>query len=273
MAWRFGISPAISQPPSRRALGRTYPRGCAAQNSVAQLDNGLFWVGDDYAVYRTATVPQRVSSSLIEDELTEEAALGDISQITAYALNGVEGHVSYILNLPMKNVSYAYDCQTKLWFQWGSQEKPFAEPGVWLPQTCSGQGNEIYMGSSTDGRVWLSDPTNRTDDGLAVRTVVTGALWMKEDRGRCNNVTLHMVRGVATPSTPAPICQMRYSDDGARTFTSWLNGQLGPIGSYKYKVSWHSLGLLRQPGRLFEFAITDPVLVAIEGAAYNAGRR
>ena len=135
--------------PFAEAPGRTYPRGCAAQNSVAQLDNGLFWVGDDYAVYRSGTVPNRISTSLIEDELTEEAGLGDISQITSFALNGVEGHVYYIVNLPMKNVSYAYDCQTKQWFQWGSQQPPFAEPGVWLPRTCAGQGNEIYLGSST----------------------------------------------------------------------------------------------------------------------------
>jgi hypothetical protein len=66
---------------------------------------------------------------------------------------------------------------------------------------------------------------------------------------------------------------MRWTDDGGRTWTSWLAGSIGPIGGYRYKVSWHSLGLVRQPGREFEFAVADSVNVTIESATINPARR
>lgn len=255
--------------PFALSQGRTYARGCAAQGSVAQLDNALFWVGDDFIVYRTSTVPQRVSTSLIEDRLKKTGST--IGQITAFPFN-LEGHVYYVLNLPTLNESYAYDCQTQEWAQWGTQYGLQPEPGVFIGQTAAGYGDAIYIGSSIDGRVWNPDETNRTDDGIPMRVVVSGAKWIDEGIQRCNNLTLHMTRGVATPTTPAPIVEMRWSDDGGRTWTSWLPGSIGPIGGYAYKASWHSLGAIQQPGREFEFAISDPVLVAIQGAAYNTAR-
>jgi len=79
---------------------------------------------------------------------------------------------------------------------------------------------------------------------------------------------------------------MRYSDDGGRTWSTWRRGQIGPIGAYRFKVSWHSLGLMRQPGREFEFAISQGggttyssgtidsgLNVTIEGATINPARR
>lgn len=256
--------------PFAESPGRTYARGCAAQGSVAQLDNSLFWVGDDFTVYRTGTVPERVSTSLIEDRLRATGA--SIAQITALTFN-IEGHVFYVLNLPALNESYAYDCQTKQWFQWGTQQPNRAEPGVWLGNTATGQGETIWIGSAVDGKVYLLDPSNHSDDGTSIRIVISGAHWIKEGVARANNLALQMVRGVATFAVPDPLVQMRWSEDGGRTWTSWMTGSVGPIGGYRWKVSWHSLGLVRQPGREFEFAIADAVNVTVESATINPARR
>jgi hypothetical protein len=76
----------------------------------------------------------------------------------------------------------------------------------------------------------------------------------------------------ATATTPAPIVQMRYSDDGAQTWTSWIPGYIGMAGDHNYKASWRSLGIMQQPGRYFEFRISDPVITAIQGATMNEAR-
>lgn len=260
--------------PFAESPGRTYSRGCAAQGSVCLLDNSLFWIGDDYSVYRTGTVPQRLtaSTSYVEDRLKAEANAGDIAAITAMSFN-IEAHAFYVINLPILSESYAYDAQTKQWFQWGTQQPLQAEPGVWLPQTCAGQGDQIYLGSSIDGRVWTADETNHTDDGIPMRVVVGGARWIQEGVERANNLAIQMVRGIATSAVPDPLIQMRWSEDGGRTWTSWTQGSVGPIGGYRFKVSWHSLGLIRQPGREFEFAISDSVNVTLESATLNPARR
>src|SRR5438093_558671 len=107
--------------PFAESPGRTYSKGCPSQDGVCEVDNALYWIDDDFTVQHTSTVPQRVSTSFIEDRLHVEGASGDMSRVKAYAFN-IEGHNFYCMNLPTINETYAYDAQTQQWFQWGSQE-------------------------------------------------------------------------------------------------------------------------------------------------------
>ena len=223
-------------------------------------------------VYRTGTVPQRISTSFIEDRLKAEANQGDIASVTALSF-GIEGHVFYVINLPALSLSFAYDAQTKQWFQWGTQTTAQAEPQIWQSGTCSGQGDALWAGSWNDGRLFLIDETNHSDDGVPIRVVIAGARWIEEGVERANNLAIQMVRGVATSVVPDPLIQMRWSEDGGRTWTTWTQGALGQIGGYRWKASWHSLGLIKQPGREFEFAISDAVNVTLESATINPPRR
>ena len=160
--------------PFALSQGRTYARGCAAQGSVAKMDNALLWIGDDFAVYRTGVVPQRVSTSTIEDRL--KAAGPDISQTYAFAINGIEGHAFYVLNLPSIGESWAYDAQTKEWAQWGTQDGEASDPSTFIGQTCVGQGDDLLIGSRQDGTVWILDETNRMDGPTPMQVEVSGAL-------------------------------------------------------------------------------------------------
>ena len=255
--------------PFALSIGRTYARGCAAGASVRKLDNALFWIGDDFVVYRTTQVPYRISTSFIEDRLRKAGT--DVSQITTFSAN-IEGHIHYVINLPSINESYAYDCQTNEWSRWGSQTGINYDPGLFKGALTAGQGEYIFVGSATDGKIWLFDVNNHTDDGTHIQVIVSGSLWIDGGVQKNTNVSLHCVRGVATQETPDPIVEMRYSDDGGRTFTSWIRGHLGRVGSYNYKATWRSLGIFKSPGRLFEFMVADSVNVTIESASWNEAR-
>lgn len=257
--------------PFQVTLGATYSRGCSAQASVRKADNSLFWVGDDLQVYRTGTVPQKVSTPFIDDRVRREATVGDIQFISSLVYN-IEGHYCYLLNLPKIGESYAYDCQTQAWFRVGTNTDRDFDPGVFLGSVGTGQGMISYVGSSIDGRVWKWDVDNHTDDGIPIQVVVSAYVWIGGGVKKNTNVSLQCVRGTADANTPKPLVQMRYSDDGGRTYGSWIPAQLAFIGSYKYKANWRALGIVKQPGRLFEFAISDPVLVAIEGVSANEAR-
>lgn len=268
--WYFngGAEPAA---PFTLQQGATMARGCASQASVRKLDNALFWIGDDFTVYRTGNVPTRVSTSFIEDEIRQCAKAGYIAQVTAFTSN-IEGHVHYVINLPGTDKSYAYDCQTQEWSQWGTLNGVDTDPGIFAGAYAAGQGEDIFVGSYKDGNIWVFDVNNHTDDGVKIQVIVTGQILLSGGVQKCTNISLHCVRGTATSTTPEPIIEMRYSDDGGRTFTSWIQGHAGGIGAYYYKACWRSLGIMKQPGRVIEFKISDSVNVTIEGGSFNEAR-
>ena len=255
----------------QESQGRSYIRGTAAQGSVvSKLDNALFWVGDDLAVYRSSAVPEKVSTPHIDDRL--RAAQASISQTQSFAV-GIEGHWFYVMNLPILGESYAYDCATKEWARWGSQEAFESGVGPFIGGCSAGQGATIWVGSATDNRVWLLDASNNTDDGMTRAVTTTGAVWITGGTQRLNNVSLACVRGVGNAEAPDPQAWARFSYDGGRTFpTGWLPAQIGPTGAYTYKATWRYLGLFQQPGFLVQFRVLDPVTVVIEGASFNEPR-
>ena len=255
--------------PFQLSQGRTYIRGTPSQGSVAKLDNALFWIGADLEVYRTGWVPTKVSTPLIDDRL--RAAMSSIGQTTAFAL-GIEGHWLYVINLPQLGESYAYDCATKLWAQWGSQMEFDSLPGLFIGGCMCGQGATIWVGDATNGNVYLLDVASNTDNGLTRAAIVSAALWSTEGTKRLNNVTIACVRGVGTATAPNPQVWMRLSTDGGRTFSSWMAETLGPEGGYRYKATWRNLGIIQQPGVLLEFAVLDPVNFTVEGGSWNAPR-
>lgn len=255
--------------PFQESQGRSYIRGCQAQGSVAKLDNALFWVGDDLAVYRTSNVPVKISTPYIDDRLRAGAASS--TETLSFPV-GIEGHWFYVANLPKLGETYAYDCATQQWAQWGTQETLHSGLGPYLGACAAGNGPQIWVGSLTDGRVWLADSSNNTDDGSARAVIVTAAIWVTGATQRLNNVSLACVRGVGTSSAPEPRVRARFSYDGGRTFTSWMDGALGPAGGYRYKAIWRGLGLIQQPGVLIQFWVLDPVQVTIEGGSYNEAR-
>lgn len=260
--------------PFAESQGRTYARGLAAQDLWVQADNAIFWVGDDFTVYRTGTVPTRVSEPYEEDRIKVASANSGLDQATMFTF-GMEGHVFIGINLPSlgdQGETYVYDVQSKEWASWGTLYGTRTDPGVFIGNTCTGQGGSIYIGSRLDGTVWQPDPANPTDDGTAIQRVIAGAIWMQGGVQRCNNISLQCVRGVGTSSTPNPVVQMRYSDDGGNAWSSWDAATLGPIGGYRFKATWWGLGLMEQPGREFEFKCADPVNFTVESASYNEAR-
>lgn len=257
--------------PFAESQGRTYARGCAAQGSVVtKVDNSLFWIADDLSVYRSSNVPIKISTPYIDDRI-QFCGVNGVIETTAFYL-GVEGHALYVLNLPTINESYVYDASTKQWAVWGSLSTFQIDPGVYIGACAAGQTSTgVFVGSYINGEIYSLDSAIYTDNGEAIRTVFSGFVPLKGGVQRCNNVSLQCVRGGGTPGYN-PIVEMRFSDDGGRTWSSWLQGNLGFAGDYKWKATWRYLGLIYQPGRYFEFSVADNVPFTIESATYNEAR-
>jgi len=59
-----------------------------------------------------------------------------------------------------------------------------------------------------------------------------------------------------------PQIMLRWSDDGAHTWSNELWRTMGKLGAYKSRVKFYRLGRAKKK-RVYEFRITDPIKVAI----------
>jgi hypothetical protein len=276
--WSPNANAGATDPAFLPSLGTGYQRGCAARDTIAFADNALFWLGENGVVYRTGSAPTRISSSSIEDKLRQCADLAQCSAIVAT----FEGHEFYILNVPGIG-SYAYDI-SRIGATAGAYGDSY-ERGEWCEWASHGrlqfrgrvsavfQGRQ-YIGDDHTNEVGVMTVGVFSDFGGALTRQASAFIKIEEGRPRCDSLILHGVMGVGNPTDPgsAPIVELRYSDDGGRTFSKWRAGTLGPMGRYLTRAYWQRLGLMRAPGRLIEVRCSDPVNVVFSHLELNASR-
>lgn len=248
--------------PFQKDTGTRYQKGTPARDAIVAMDNALFFVGNDRLVYRTDSVPSRVSDHGIEEKLRRCTNVAACTAFTAV----IEGHAWYVLNIPGIG-SFAYDVSTSLWAEWKSFNHT----------TFRGCAS-----ATVDGIVYIGDDTTSTVWKLSVGTYLDGAdpisflasAYVPNPAGdpiRCDRIRLDCVRGVGTSTGQgfSPLVEMRYSDDQGRTWREWRQATLGKIGEYSKRAYWNRLGSIKPPGRLFEFRSTDPVNTVFAGVAMN----
>ena len=65
-------------------------------------------------------------------------------------------------------------------------------------------------------------------------------------------------------SAEEPMISLRWSDDGAKTWSNELTRSMGKIGEYDTEMVWNRLG--SGSNRIFEIHFTDPAPFRITGA-------
>jgi hypothetical protein len=255
-----------------------FQRGCIARDTIAFADNSLFWVADDKVVYRIGNVPQRISSSSIEDKIRQCATPGAMSALVMT----FEGHEFYVLNIPGVG-SFAYDISRV-----GTQAQAYGssyERGEWQEWTSWGRtqfrgqvagmmAGVAYVGDDTTNDLWVMEVGAYADAGGPFTRQASAFIKVEEGTPRCLNIVLHGVVGQGNAVSPGndPVVEMRWSDDQGRTFAPWRAAALGPQGKYRTRALWQRLGLLRAPGRLVQVRCSDPVNVVFSHLELNASR-
>lgn len=119
-------------PPTGNPIAPTFPfvrdnntlfeYGCAANGSVVQGLDALFWLSYDddgpaYIMYCDGSQPVRISTPEIENAINS-LPNSNIQQASAFIYK-MNGHEFYQINFP--TISFLYDATTKLWFQVGDK--------------------------------------------------------------------------------------------------------------------------------------------------------
>jgi len=258
--------------PLQRIQGAFNEIGCAATFSVAKLDNGLFWLGQDARgqgiVYRAnGYTGQRISTHAVEWQIQQYS---NVSDATAYTYQQ-DGHSFYVLNFPSANATWVYDVATQAW-----HERAGFINGAFTRHRAEWQtffNNALTLGDYQNGNIYTFDMEVYADHDRiqkwlrSWRALPTGQNNLKRTVQHTLQLDCETGTGLENGQGSNPQIMLRWSDDGGHTWSNYHLASMGKIGEYFKRVFWRRLGMtLKLRDRVYEVSGTDPVKVAIVGA-------
>lgn len=257
--------------PFQRLSGAFIQTGCAAADTIVNIDNSLFWVGADengeHIVWRTNGYnAQRISTQAIERKIADTT---NISQSYGWSYHE-RGHAFYVLQIKGLMTTLVFDLSTGQW-----HERIYRDPDDGSEQQYRGSChifafNKHLIGDRLSGKVYEQNLNYHDFDGEP-RICKRITPWVSEEKRMIPHARIELDcevgQGLNSGQGSDPIMMMRYSDDGYR-WSSELQRGLGKLGEYKTRVIWNKLG--RSRSRIYEFSYSDPIFCQINDCYLNA---
>lgn len=252
--------------PFQRIQGAFLEIGCAAQYSVAKMDNSIFWLARDERGFGTVQravgySPARVSNHAVE------FAIGSYSRIddaVAYTYTQ-EGHSFYVISFPSARATWCYDASTNLW-----HERAYRLPNGQLDRHRSNcQMNFAgltLVGDWENGNVYVLDMDTYTDNGAAIERIrICPHIAADANYVFHRSLELLMQTGVGLSSGQgsSPQAMLSWSNDGGFSYGTEIWASIGKIGERRSRVKWRRLGKARD--RVYKVVISDPIPVVFTG--------
>lgn len=228
-------------------------RGCAAQFSVASDDNALFWLGDDYRVYRAnGYSPERVSTHAVERRIADVPNKEDAQ---AFFIQ-VDGNKFYTLRFPGE-LTLQLNTATGLWNECSTFQYP-----DWQVVGSAGQSTEYVL--TTAGICRLDTDVNKDVTTTMRRVCVSPPVYDLGKRFTVWDFMLDCEVGRTTGTEPKVMLEV--SRDG-EMFGNILTRAMGATGKYTRRVIWRKLGTARE--MTFRISMTDDAPFKIMGSTGN----
>ena len=157
--------------PFQRIPGTSTQHGCVAANSLARLGNSFAYVsrnnrGQGQIMQMNGYVPQRISTHAVENSLVDQVI--DDALAWTYQL---EGHEVYVVTFPSigeNGLTWCYDTATQMWHKWLYWESNQTY-GRHRGNCCCVFQGMVIIGDYANGKLYMLDKTNYTDDGNTIR--------------------------------------------------------------------------------------------------------
>jgi hypothetical protein len=250
--------------PFGRLPGSFMQYGCAATNSIAQMDGELYWVaqspqGQAFICKTTNFAATIISTFAINNELQGYSTLSDAIGYT-YELNG---HFFYVVTFPTANKTWVYDLSNQQWNEWN-----WVDNNGGLNRHRSNcfafAYGKLIVGDWQNGNLYAIDQDNYTDNGQVI-TRIRGFYHMEDDgsnRVRYRSLILEMESGNGYNNEEINV-GLRWSDNRGKTYGNPVFQSLGMEGEYITIMQWNRLGMARD--RVFEVSWSPPVRTALNG--------
>jgi len=245
--------------PFSRMAGGQIETGCAAPQSVATLDNTLFWLGADErgtaVAYRAdGLLPTRISNHGLEERWQSYATVADAISYSEQR----KGHAFFVIHFPTADETWAYDAATQAWHQRGSWDATQGKYHAAISRFHTFCFGEHITGDYEEPYLYVNSPDYADDNGAPLRWLRSAPHLAKETKRMFYaRLDLDMQMAEALPDGTAGTVVLRYSDDGGQTWSSELYDTTGALGEYLTRVYWTRLGASRN--RVFELSGSDPV--------------
>jgi len=255
--------------PFERIQGVSIQEGLGARDSVAQLDNSLFFFTNKRRVFRTTGYsPQIISTPHLEYILADYRTVSDAIGF-GYTQ---EGHAFYFLTFPTEGKTWCYDARTGYWHQRQSYIANTAGYHSKHRGNCYAYyAGKHLIGDFENGKIYSWDTDVYTDGGETIRRLRRAQTIHEDQRLIFFNkfeVDFEGGVGITTGQGEDPQAMLRWSDDGGHVWSHEHWTDIGPLGEYGNRAVWRRLG--RSRNRIFEVSISDPVKVVMVSAHLDA---
>ncbi len=246
--------------PFTRINGGLIEDGLGAIDSVCLINSQFYWMNARREIVRNVGYQrEKISTIHIDTELQGYDTVSD-AKGWEYRL---DGHIFYVITFPTEDKTWVYDITTEFWHEWSS----FKTAGVATYGRHRGNKSVYYngkwlVGDYAGGKVYELDMSTYTDDGEAIpRTRITQAVG--GDANRIAHHRIELLFEVGSNVTSVPQANLRWSDDGTKTWSTAQARNLGASGEYSKRVIWNRLGNAR--GRVYELTYTANAPFILKG--------
>lgn len=236
--------------------------GIHAPDSLAKLDNTIFWAGADerggMMGYRAqGYTPSRISNHAIEFAWQRYSASTNAVGFS-YQENG---HTFWVLYFPTVSKTWVYDVATGMW-----HERQRADGKAYRAQCFAKAFGKNLVGDWDSGTIYEMSTKYLDEDGTPMPRLRRGPHISDEQKFRLHtSLQVDCEVGIG-PQPPlrdgknnprGPQMYMRFSDDGGKTWSNQQTRDAGQAGKSKARVIWRRLGRARD--RVYEISVNDPV--------------
>lgn len=214
--------------PFSRIQGAVLQKGIAARDTVARMDNTVYWLGNDGVVYRASGYqPQAISTNAIDTQIAR------LTWTDAYALTySQEGHNFFALSFPTDGYTFVYDASTNQWHERSSRVS--ASDREWRVSHIVGAFGRLIAFDRFSGKVGYIDMDVHDEyGGDIIRTRISPVLHGSTAPVTMPRLEIVMETGVGTgEATPEPIvCYYALNASAASLIAEGYDGRLALSGS------------------------------------------
>lgn len=290
--------------PLARIQGAYIETGIVSPYAICKADNTIFWLSQDERgqgmVFRAnGYTPERVSTHAVEWQIQQYASISD----AIFYSYQQDGHTFVVCIFPQGDVTWVYDCATKLWHEragWDSYRYVRHRSNC----QCNFNGT-IIVGDYENGNLYALDQNTYDDNGVTQR-------WLRAwralppgtndlNRQTHHNLQINAQTGVGLPGLctdpldnalateggdyigtedgfgilvsvatvqgACPLVSLRWSDDGGHNWSNYHVASLGAAGKTGHRAFYRRMGMTEKlRDRVYELTGSDPVKIAIMGA-------
>jgi hypothetical protein len=269
--YRFGkrttelwYNSGVGSPPIDRIEGAMFSVGLLAKHSLARTDSAIYWLGDDFNVYRTQS---RQEERLSDDSLAYQIQnMSVIDDAIGYTVT-INDNDFYILAFPSENVTFAVN--EKLgkagWFELADEldtaYNATSAITAYNKQLVASGGKLLHLTTLAYDNNGKQMPKQRITSSASGRMFQLGNKRLKMLRAE---FLCDVGNGLINGQGSDPRMLVEYSIDGGRTFAhgAWL--ELGRLGEYTKRVEfWKKISF---NDLIFKLTVNDSVQFSL----YNA---